>query len=69
MIASAGISTACTNEIQRPEVTDPLMPDKGPEGTESIGAASVKRTSVYHSGPNNQVYRIPSIVTAKDGSL
>ena len=69
MIASAGISTACTIEIQRPEVTDPLMPDKGPEGTESIGAASVKRTSVYHSGPNNQVYRIPSIVTAKDGSL
>lgn len=69
LLAGATVSTACDNEIKRPDVTDPLMPDKGPEGSESIGTASVTRVSVFHSGTGNQVYRIPSVITANDGSI
>ncbi len=64
------IASSCDKEIKRPEVTNPLMPDRGPEGTSgSIGSANVTQTSVFHSLPGNQVFRIPSIVTANDGSI
>lgn len=76
LMAFAGLavlSTAvagCEKEIQRPEVTEPLMPDLGPEGTQgTIGSAEVTQISVFSALPNNEVFRIPSIITAADGSI
>lgn len=64
------IVSGCEKEIQRPEVTEPLMPDLGPEGTEgTIGSAEVTRTTVFSAAANNEVFRIPSVITAKDGSI
>ena len=64
------ITVACDKEIQRPEVVAPIMPDMGPEGTVgTIGSASVRTVSVFSAGTGNQVYRIPSIITAKDGTV
>ena len=63
-------SSSCEKEIQRPEVTSPLMPDKGPEGTSgTIGTATVKQYTVFTAGAGNEVFRIPSVVTAKDNSI
>lgn len=64
------IVSGCEKEIQRPEVTEPLMPDLGPEGTAgTIGSAEVTRTTVFSAAANNEVFRIPSVITAKDGSI
>lgn len=63
-------SSSCEKEIHRPEVTSPLMPDKGPEGTSgTIGTATVKQYTVFTAGAGNEVFRIPSVVTAKDNSI
>ena len=70
MCSFMGVMTACEEEIQRPEVVTPLMPDKGPEGTVgTIGSAEISQTVVFNSGAGNEVYRIPSVVTANDGSV
>ena len=62
--------SACEEEIQRPDVIEPLMPDKGPEGTGgSIGSAEITQTVVFQAGAGQEVFRIPSVVTAKDGSV
>ena len=62
--------SACEEEIQRPEVIEPLMPDKGPEGTGgSIGSAEITQTVVFQAGAGQEVLRLPSVVTAKDGSV
>ena len=64
------LAMSCSEEITRPEVTTPLMPDLGPEGTAgSVGLSNVTRTTICQAGTNVDVYRIPSIVTARDGSL
>ena len=70
LMALCTIVSGCEKEIQRPEVTEPLMPDLGPEGTAgTIGTAEVTRQTVFSAAANNEVYRIPSIITAKDGSI
>lgn len=68
--------SACADvEIQRPEVTTPLMPDLGPEGTEgTISLSQIETYTAFTSGEDfgdkkiNST-RIPAIVTGSDGSL
>ena len=70
LVCSVPFMCSCEEEIIRPEVTEPLMPDLGPEGTAgSIGTAEVTQKVVFSAGPSGQTYRIPAMVTAKDGSL
>jgi len=70
LLAGVSTMTACEEEITRPKVTEPLMPDRGAEGTAgSIGSAEVTQLAVFNAGAGNEVFRIPSIVTASDGSV
>ena len=70
MLLGASSLTACEEEIQRPEVTEPLMPDRGAEGTAgSIGGTEFTQLAVFNAGAGNEVFRIPSVVTAADGSV
>lgn len=70
MMMGASTLIACEEEIQRPEVIEPLMPDKGQEGTAgSIGETEFTQVAVFNAGAGNEVFRIPSIVTAPDGSV
>ena len=66
-----GTFTACADdEIQRPEVITPLMPDLGPEATEgTISLSQIERSTPFTAGTGANSYRIPSMVTAGDGSL
>lgn len=62
------VQSGCTEEIRRPDVTEPLMPDIGPEGTAgSIPLDQVVRTTVCSAATS--VYRIPSIICTADGTL
>lgn len=70
VFSCTNLLAACDGDIKRPDITDPLMPDRGPEGTAgNIGSATVKQTTVFNSGAGNEVFRIPSMVTANDGSV
>lgn len=64
-------SACADDEIQRPEVTEPLLPDPGPEGDEgTIKLEDAIHTVAFNSGSDGvNSFRIPAIVTAKDGSL
>lgn len=70
MVSGTFVMVACNGDISRPEVKEPLMPDLGPEGAlGKIDIASVKTETVFEAAGGNQVYRIPAIITALDGSL
>lgn len=62
---------ACADdEIERPAVTEPLMPDLGPEGAEgTIALSEIARAVAFTAGEESHSYRIPALVTAVDGSL
>lgn len=62
------VHSGCSEEIRRPDVIEPLMPDIGPEGTAgSIPLDQVVRTTVCSA--TTSVYRIPSIVCTGNGTL
>ena len=63
--------TACDDdEITRPEVVEPLMPELAPEGELPINLEQTMKSAVaFNAGEGSHSYRIPSVVTAKDGSL
>lgn len=64
------LSACGDDEIQRPAVTAPLMPDLGPEATEgTISLSQIETSTPFTAGTGANSYRIPSIVTAGDGSL
>ncbi len=69
LFCGTSCTTACSDEIRRPDVIEPLMPDKGQEGSGDIDKSSVTQSTVFSAGGNNQVYRIPSIVTTADGAV
>lgn len=66
--------TACgKDEKKRPDVTQPYMPEESGGGGGEIGTvmmSDVKQITVFNAGDDGvNSYRIPSVVTAKDGSL
>ncbi len=64
--------SACEDdEIKRPEVIEPLMPDTEPEKiTQTVPLSSIETSTAFSAGNDNiHTFRIPAIVTAKDGSL
>lgn len=64
------LSACADDEIKRPDVTAPLMPELGPEGTEgTISLSQIESSTPFTAGTGANSYRIPSIVTAGDGSL
>ena len=64
----AVVPVSCEEEIQRPEVIEPLMPDAGPEGTAgTVSLDGVTRTTVCQAATG--VYRIPSMLCLADGTL
>ena len=64
MLLGASSLTACEEEIQRPEVTEPLMPDRGAEGTAgSIGDTEFTQLAVFNAGAGNESLYLLSIVT------
>lgn len=72
MITPCLSMNACSeSEIIRPEVTKPLMPDEDEEGLEgTIDFKNITHSVAFSSGSNDiHSFRIPSIITAKDGSL
>ncbi len=69
LAATPAVMVACEKEIERPEVTAPLMPDLGPEGQGGVELDDVSRTVICQAAATGLVYRIPSIATANDGSL
>lgn len=61
---------SCAEKIERPNISGPLIPNQGPEGAEgSIGQAEIRQSTVFTAGPSGQTYRIPAIITTKDGSI
>lgn len=70
LMLPCALSACGDDEIQRPEVTAPLMPDLGPEATEgTISLSQIETSTPFTAGTGANSYRIPSIVTAGDGSL
>lgn len=72
LIALPMTLSACADEkLQRPDVIKPIMPDSGPEGEEgTIKLADIQQTVAFTAGADGvNSYRIPAIITAKDGSL
>lgn len=63
------LSACADDEIQRPEVTEPLMPELGPEGTDGIQLSQIETYIAFESGVEAHSTRIPAIVTGSDGSL
>ena len=62
------VPSGCTEEIRRPDVIEPLMPDVGPEGTAgNIPLENVVQTTVCQA--STSVYRIPAIICTGDGTL
>lgn len=62
------VPQSCEEEIRRPEVIEPLMPDAGPEGTAgSVAMSDVEQSTVCCAG--SSLYRIPAILCLKDGTL
>ncbi|MBQ7194204.1 MAG: exo-alpha-sialidase [Bacteroidales bacterium] len=59
-----------SKEIERPPVTEPLMPDKGPEGTAgSVSMAGAVQTVICSAGTGTDLYRIPSVISLSDGTI
>lgn len=59
------LSACADDEIKRPDVTAPLMPELGPEGTEgTISLSQIESSTPFTAGTGANSYRIPSIVTA-----
>lgn len=64
------LSACADDEIKRPEVTSPVMPDLGPEATEgTISLSQMETYTPFTAGTGAHSYRIPAMVTAADGSL
>ncbi len=59
-----------SEEIQRPPVIEPLMPDNGPEGTAgSISMAGATQATICQAMAGGDVFRIPSIIALPDSSI
>lgn len=70
LILSCQILSCGSEEIQRPPVTEPLMPDHGPEGTAgSITMAGATQVTICSATAGGDVYRIPSIITLADSTM
>lgn len=64
------LSACADNEIVRPDVTTPLMPDLGPEGTEgTIPLSRMETHTAFTAGTGAHSFRIPAMVTVADGTL
>lgn len=64
------LSACADDEIKRPAVTDPVMPDLGPEAAEgTISLSQMETYTPFTAGTGAHSYRIPAMVTAADGSL
>ena len=62
------LSACADDEIKRPAVTDPVMPDLGPEAAEgTISLSQMETYTPFTAGTGAHSYRIPAMVTAADG--
>jgi len=69
-VLSAFCVLSCVpEEITRPDVITPLMPEREGEGILEVSLDEVKSITLASAGQGANIYRIPSIVTCKDGSL
>ena len=83
LLLCAAVVSCSGKEIQRPDVVNPIYPVTEPEGTEGTIAEESLETSIsyrgwsgdkslsrpFASGTEANSVRIPSVVTAADGSL
>ena len=60
LMLPCALSACGDDEIQRPEVTAPLMPDLGPEATEgTISLSQIETSTPFTAGTGAPSYRIP----------